>query len=207
MPISDTLWQLNADLAQICLDLPFVRGIGDGSLPRERFAWYIGQDAFYLQAFARAYTLAAAKAPDWNDFQELHELAGGVLQELELHKGIATAWGLNLAQITPGPATRRYTDFLLATAWASETGITIAAMTPCMRLYAWLGAQLAARQRTSHDYSAWIETYSSPNFEQLAVRLEQLLDRYTPDNAAAADVYRYAMECESDFFQAAWSMA
>jgi thiaminase/transcriptional activator TenA len=120
VPISDTLWQLNADLAQICLDLPFVRGIGDGSLPRERFAWYIGQDAFYLQAFARAYTLAAAKAPDWNGFQELHELAGGVLQELELHKGIATAWGLNLAQITPGLATRRYTDFLLATAWGQR---------------------------------------------------------------------------------------
>lgn len=207
MPISDALWQLNADLAQACLNSPFVRGIGDGSLARERFAGYIGQDAFYLQAFARAYTLAAAKSPDWHGFQELHELAGGVLQELELHKSIAAAWDLNLAQIIPGPATRRYTDFLLATAWASETGITIAAMTPCMRLYAWLGAQLATQQQTPHSYSEWIQTYSSKDFENLAAHLERLLDRYTPSNAAAADAYRYAMECEYDFFQAAWSMA
>ncbi|HRC57659.1 MAG TPA: hypothetical protein PKU97_17110, partial [Kofleriaceae bacterium] len=65
-----------------------------------------------------AYTLAAAKAPDWQAFQELHELASGVLKELELHQGIATAWELNLEQISPGGATRRYTDFLLATAWS-----------------------------------------------------------------------------------------
>ncbi len=86
MSLSHTLWQANADLAQACLDQPFVRGIGDGSLPRPRFAGYIGQDAFYLQAFARAYAIAAAKAPDWAGFRELHELAGGVLQELELHR-------------------------------------------------------------------------------------------------------------------------
>lgn len=207
MALSNALWRLNADLAQACLDSPFVRGIGEGSLPRQQFAGYIGQDAFYLQAFARAYALAAAKAPDWAGFQELHPLAGGVLQELELHKGVAAAWGLNLAQISPAPTTRRYTDFLLATAWASETGVTLAAMTPCMRLYAWLGAQLATHQQAAYVYSEWIQTYSSADFERLAVRLERLLDRYNPDSAAAGAVYRYAMECEYDFFQSAWLMA
>jgi len=207
VPLSHRLWQMNADLAQACLDQAFVQGISDGSLPRPRFVWYIGQDAFYLRAFARAYTLAAAKAPDWQAFQELHELASGVLKELELHQGIATAWELNLEQISPGGATRRYTDFLLATAWSREIGITIAAMTPCMRLYAWLGAQLAQRQRPPHAYSDWIQTYASPDFEQLAVCLERLLDRYTPDNTAAASTYRYAMECEYDFFHAAWLAA
>ena len=63
MSLSHTLWQANADLAQACLDQPFVRGIGDGSLPRPRFAGYIGQDAFYLQAFARAYAIAPPRRP------------------------------------------------------------------------------------------------------------------------------------------------
>ena len=55
MSLRHQLWQANADLAQACLDHPFARGIGDGSLSRSRFAWSIGQDAFYPQAFARAY--------------------------------------------------------------------------------------------------------------------------------------------------------
>jgi thiaminase/transcriptional activator TenA len=207
MSLSHALWQANTDLAQACLDQPFTQGIGDGSLPRPRFAGYIGQDAFYLHAFARAYVIAAAKAPDWTSFRELHELAGGVLQELELHHGIATAWGLNLEHVTPGAAARRYTDFLLATAWGQETGVTVAAMTPCMRLYAWIGQQLAGRQREPHAYSDWVQTYGSADFEQLAARLERLLDRYAPDNPAVADAYRYAMDCEHDFFQAAWDAA
>ena len=207
MSLSRVLWQANTDLAQVCLDQPFVQGIGDGSLPHPRFAGYIGQDAFYLQAFARAYAIAAAKAPDWIGFRELHELAGGVLQELELHEGVATTWGLDLEQITPGPTTRRYIDFLLATAWSQEIGVTVAAMTPCMRLYAWIGQQLAGQQRAPHAYSDWVQTYGSADFEQLAVRLERLLDRYAQDNPTVADAYRYAMHCERDFFQAAWDAA
>jgi len=206
MSLSHQLWQASTDLAQACLDHPFVRGIGDGSLSRSRFAGYIGQDAFYLQAFARAYVIAAAKAPDWAGFRELHELAGGALQELELHHGLATAWNLDLTAVTPGAATRRYTDFLLATAWSAETGVTVAAMTPCMRLYAWLGQQLAGRQQEPHAYSDWVVTYGSADFEQLAVRLERLLDRYAPDIPNVADAYRYAMQCEHDFFEAAYQV-
>ena len=55
MSLSHQLWQASAALAQACLDHPFVQGIGDGSLSRSRFAGYVGQDAFYLRAFARAY--------------------------------------------------------------------------------------------------------------------------------------------------------
>ena len=204
MSLATTLWHDHAELADACLTHPFVQGIGDGSLARHRFAGYIGQDAFYLQAFARAYVIAAAKAPDWAGFRQLHDLAGGVLGELELHEGVAQEWGLDLATVTPKPATRRYTDFLLATAWSCETGITLAAMTPCMRLYAFLGAQLAKQPQRGAQYHAWIDTYSSADFAALAEHLEQLLDRCAPDRQRAMEVYRYAMQCELEFFASAW---
>lgn len=204
MSLSQRLWRTNADLAQACLAQPFVRGIDDGSLPRARFAHYIGQDAFYLQAFARAYLIAAAKIDDWTGFQELHELAGGVLEELKLHRGVAAAWALDLSQTTPDATTRRYVDFLLATTWSGEAGVTIAAMTPCMRLYAFLGQELSRARPEPRAYGDWVQTYGAADFEQLARRLERLLDRYSPDTERVADAYRYAMRCEHDFFQAAW---
>ena len=43
---------------------PFVRGLADGSLPRQVFSGYVAQDAFFLEAFARAYALALAASPD-----------------------------------------------------------------------------------------------------------------------------------------------
>ncbi len=208
MSLSQILWQANQDLAEASLNNHFVQGIGDGSLAKEKFAYYVGQDAFFLEAFARAYSIAAAKAPDWESFQSFHALADGVLQELNLHQSYAQSWNVDIKTVEPGSATRQYTDFLLSTAWSQPVGIIAVAMSPCMRLYAYLGQNLASQQAKSgdptHDYQDWITTYSSDEFEPLAKQLEELVDRYSSDGAIARSTYRYAMVCERDFFQAAW---
>lgn len=207
MTNSNYLWQANQDLSEACLQHPFLRGIADGSLSQNSFAYYVAQDAFFLGAFARAYSIAAAKAPDWEGFEILHDLGSGVLEELHLHQRYAAKWGVNLQEAKPGIATRRYTDFLLATAWGNGVGLTVAAMTPCLRLYAFLGQQLAQVQVSEHSFSEWISTYSSKEFESLAKRLESLTDKYAVLTPELEATYRYAMLCERDFFQAAWESA
>lgn len=204
MNIASDLWQANQDLAQACLEHPFVQGIADGTLHQQKFAYYVGQDAFFLEAFARAYSVAAAKSPDWEGFSTFHRLAGGVLEELRLHQGYAATWGINLQSVEPQPTTRRYTDFLLATAWSGDIGVTAAAMSPCMSLYAFLGQQLAQNRILDHQYTDWIRTYSSPEFELLVQQLENLVNQYTSATPSVHLTYRYAMLCERDFFQAAW---
>jgi thiaminase/transcriptional activator TenA len=204
MTLANDLWTRNLDLAQACLTNPFVRELADGTLPQATFAYYVGQDAFFLRAFARAYSLAAAKAPDFDGFRAFHTLADGVLAELQLHEGYAQAWGVDMTHVAPGPATRRYTDFLLATAWGQAVGVTAAAMSPCMRLYAYLGQELAHDGIPDHRYAEWIQTYGSPDFEALARTLEGLTDRYASPDELTHTTYRYAMQCELDFFQAAW---
>lgn len=204
MTLSQRLWKNNQDLALACLNHAFVQGIYDGTLPKEKFAYYVGQDAFFLEAFARAYSVAAAKAADWQGFTAFHELADGVLQELKLHDKYANEWGVSLESVKPGIATRRYTDFLLATAWSQEVGLTSVAMSPCMRLYAFIGQALAAKGIPDPLYSDWIRVYSSDEFEPLAQQLEMLVDQYSPDGELAAETFRHAMVCELDFFEAAW---
>jgi thiaminase (transcriptional activator TenA) len=206
MPIAQTLWQANQDLAIASLQSPFVQGIAHGTLPKSKFAYYVGQDAFFLEAFARAYSIAAAKVPDWEGFNVFHDLASGVLQELNLHHSYASQWGVDLKAVEPGAATRRYTDFLLATAWSQEVGVTAAAMLPCMKLYAFLGQELAIGGIPSHDYADWIRTYSSEEFQPLTVRLAEVVEQYLANAAQGQSVYRYAMHCELDFFQAAWAV-
>ena len=116
----------------------------DGSLPRTVFAGYLAQDAFFLESFARAYALALARSPDTSTLLTLADLLTGVRQELGLHASYAGSWGIDMAGVEPLPATLAYTEFLLATAARSGARRDFAAMTPCMRLYAWLGASLDA---------------------------------------------------------------
>jgi thiaminase/transcriptional activator TenA len=205
MSLSQHLWHDNQDLATACLQHPFVQGIGNGSLPKSKFAYYVGQDAFFLEAFARAYSIAAAKATDWPTFQVFHRLATGVLEELNLHQGYAQEWGVDLHQVKPGAATRQYTDFLLSTAWGQNPGATAVAMSPCMRLYAFLGQALAQTGIPDHQYRQWIETYSSADFEPLAQQLEDLVNAQAVEHPLIRTSYRYAMECELNFFDAAWN--
>jgi thiaminase/transcriptional activator TenA len=205
MSLSEKLWNENEDLAMASLNNPFVQGIFDGSLAKEKFSYYVSQDSFFLKAFARAYIIAGAKAPDWEDFIKLHKLAEGVLDELKLHEKYAQEWGVNVGRVEPAAATRRYTDFVMATAWGYDTGLTVTALTPCMRLYAWLGQELALKNPPDHSYIDWIRTYSGDEIEELARDLEGLVDKYAdPGNPLVIATYRYAMECERDFFQAAF---
>ena len=204
MTLSEQLWEQHQDLVQASLNHPFVQGIADGSLDQGCFAFYVAQDAFFLESFARAYSIAAAKAPDWQGFNTFHTLAGGVLEELNLHQGYAKTWGVNLEKVTPSTATRRYTDFLLATAWGSQSGLTACAMTPCMRLYHFLGTELAKQGVGNHQYSDWIKTYAGEEFGQLVTTLEKLVNNYVTSVEKANSYYRYALLCERDFFTTAW---
>ena len=202
-PLHVTLWRWNRALAEECLAHPFVRGLGDGSLDPEDFKHYVAQDAFFLRAFFSAYALAAVRAVERVEVvQRLHSLMRGVLDELKLHEGYAERLAIDVVNVQPYPATRAYTDFLLRTAWTAEVGEIMAAMTPCMRLYAYLGQELAVGDHSQNPYRAWTETYSSEEFEALASELESLLDQLADDKREVRFAYRYAMRCELDFFSA-----
>lgn len=196
------LWADNADLAEACRTHPFVQGIATGELARDGFVFYVEQDAFFLGAFSRAYALAFAKAPDAETMQEIRELLDGVVEELRLHHDYAARWGADLTT-APSPATSAYTDFLLRVAWSEPIGRIFAAMTPCMRLYAHLGQQLAGHTGENSPYREWVDTYNDAEFEALAARMEALLDRFDDGGQQAARHYRTAMAREHDFFDQA----
>ena len=196
------LWRDNADLARASLDHRFVQGLARGDLPRDAFVFYVEQDAYFLESFARAYALAFAKAPDRTAMLAIRELLDGVLEELALHDSYAEEWGANLAP-EPSRATRAYTDFLLRVAWSESLGRIFAAMTPCMRLYAYLGQQLAPVTDDDQPYREWVDTYSSEPFEALAASMEALLDAHDDGSEAIARDYRTAMAREYDFFDQA----
>jgi thiaminase/transcriptional activator TenA len=201
--LARTLWAANADLAAAALTHPFVRALADGSLPRASFAGYVAQDAFFLEAFARGYALGVVHSRDRVALETFADLLAGVREELRLHDTYAARWGIDLAAVEPAPATLAYTDFLVATAATGGLGVTCAAMTPCMRLYAYLGRSLSGA--AAETYAEWVTTYADPGFEELAATLERLLDTHARDTPQLRRAYRRAMSLEVAFFDAAFA--
>ena len=196
------LFERNADIAHACRDHPFLQGIANGQLDRASFAFYVGQDAAFLDAFVRAYALAVAKAPDRPSRVAFKQLLDGGLEELHLHAAYAAKWGVDLDP-PPAPATSAYTDFLLRVAALEPAGHIAAARAPCMRLDAWLGAELAPRTSPVSAYREWVETYASDGFQALAQSLDDLVDQLGGDPDAVSSHYATAMRLELAFFDAA----
>ena len=201
LSLARTLWDANADWAGRILAHGFVQGLGNGTLPVANFKGYVAQDAYFLDAYARAYALCLANGRTREDVQVFSELIAGVVEELRLHKSLTERLQIALDDAEPIAATQAYIDFLLENARRGHLGETIAAMTPCMRLYAFLGQSLAKAQ-VAPAYADWVRTYADPGFETLAVRLEALLDLHASDTAAVRTNYRRAMELEYRFFDA-----
>src|SRR5260370_17987698 len=129
------LWQAIARIWTGILRHPFVRGLTDGWLPRESFRFYAVQDALYLRDFARALSLAAARAPadEWISMFDEHA-AGALKVERALHEGFFAEWRLTPEAVaaTPlAPTNPAYTRYLLAVAYAPPCHEPRPTLLPC----------------------------------------------------------------------------
>ena len=147
--------------------------------------------------------MAVSKAQDKQMIKLLSELLLGVSQELVLHDSYAKKWGINLKFKSIEPATKNYTDFLKEVSQQNNLIEIMCAMAPCMRLYAWIGKSLE-NDVINNPYKEWIETYSDKSFENLAKKLENLIDNSTQSSKGHNLNYFYkkAMELELGFFNA-----
>jgi thiaminase/transcriptional activator TenA len=183
---STQAWAHTVKLQQAVLDHPFNEELANGSLSRERFQFYLAQDARYLVGFGRALAVAAARALEPADLTFFAGAAReAVVVERALHEGYFERFGLSeadLAAIETSPTCLAYTSFLLATAQTASYPELIAALLPCFWVYQHVGSDILQRQQVADNpYRAWIETYADDEF---AVAVQACRDAV--DRAAAA---------------------
>ncbi len=195
------------------LEHPFLRGIADGTLAPERFAFYVRQDHLFLVEYARLLALGAARSPDLATMTRFAELTTEILTtEMDLHRSLAAGLGITPAELEAEPAaptTQAYTDFLVRTAAQGDFAELAAALLPCMWGYAEIGAALATEPRSPEDrYAQWVDMYASAEFAELAVWCRALVDRL---GAASSEAERVRLEqvflTSSRYELAFWEMA
>jgi thiaminase/transcriptional activator TenA len=187
--LADPVWQAQHEH-------PFVRGIGDGSLPLDQFEYWIRQDYLFLIEYCRLFGLAAARAPDLMTLAYFADLLHATARtEMDLHRSYAAQFGISAEELEReqmAPATRAYTDFLVRVAATGDFAELVAALLPCMWGFSEIGQRLAATTRPAdRRYAAWIEMYASADFAEQARWCRELLDRVAAD---AGDETRRRME-------------
>ncbi|MFC0472583.1 thiaminase II [Halalkalibacter kiskunsagensis] len=164
---------------------PFVQGIGDGTLDREKFRFFMIQDYLYLIDYAKLFALGAMKAEDVETMGKFAKLLDSTLnEEMSLHLKYAKKFEieeLEFKQAKPAPTTLAYTHYMLHVGQNGTLADLVAAVLPCMWSYWEIGKELNERPGANeHEfYGEWIQMYSSEEFGELAHWCIDLLDTLT----------------------------
>jgi len=201
-------------IRQAILEHPFITGIGDGSLPVDRFKYYVIQDYAYLIDYSRALAIASARAIDLQDMSWFARLLDETLnREMELHRSYCQNFGISLQElesVEPAATTMSYTNFLLKTAYQGSFGELVASLLPCQWGYWEIGDHLLKRglPTSAPLYVEWINMYSSEEFTELAHQIREMADRIgggagLTEQAAMRQAYTNSVQLEHRF----WDMA
>ncbi len=208
---AETIWRRE-------LEHPFVRGLGDGSLPLDRFRFYLRQDYAFLIEYCRVFALASAKARDLASARLFSGLLRDTLDtEMQLHRDYCRRLGIaeeELERTAPAPITHAYTRHLLSVAYAGTIADIAAAVLPCQLGYVEIASALAREGRggANSHYAEWIRAYTSPEFVAGAERLRSLLDELTAGWPARAleplaTIFLTSSRYEYMFWEMAWNLS
>lgn len=195
---------------------PFVRGLGDGSLPIERYQYYLRQDYLFLIQYCRVLALAAARADDPAVAARFSDLLNLTLNtEMDLHRQSCWAAGIpqeSLEDAAPAPTTVAYTTHLRLAAEVGDLPTILAAILPCAHGYYEIATRLRDAGLPDQPlYADWIRMYTSEDYEATARWLADLLDRSAAGlpparEDALRETFLLSQRYEYLFWEMSWRM-
>jgi thiaminase/transcriptional activator TenA len=198
---------------------PFVREMAAGTLPIERFRFYVEQNLMYLREYARAMAIAASKAGDAATMKLFADDVANILdseipENRELLRRV-----LDLGAEDRGgsegmaPANVAYTSFLVSTAVQGGPLEIMAAIVPCTWSYGDIGSALVA-EGVVHEhpvYAEWIRFFGEPAYEEIVAKMRADFESMAAgaDEATIArllDLFRTSVRLERGFWDMAYGL-
>ena len=187
---------------------PFLREIKDGTLPLEKFRYYLTQDYLYLEGFARTVAMALAKAPDAGT---LEELSRRVLTPVErpLHHQLLEAAGISqdyIQEVGRSPTNTAYVNHMMVTAALYGLGPTAAALLPCPWTYHDLKDEVGPSEHPL--YSQWTGFYVAGLLQDSVNAWRGFVDAAAAEaGPAEREAMRQAFLTSSRYEYMFWDMA
>lgn len=160
---SGQAWAAATPVYDAILEMPFVKELADGTLPRDKFIFYLQQDALYIENYCRVLSHIASRVPTIGMTKAFLDFAAdGVAVEQAMHK-VFLANEPKAEAMTP--ACMLYCSVQNARQNA-DVAVEAASILPCFWVYLTVGKHIAAMAREDNPYRDWITTYSDPIFEK-----------------------------------------
>jgi len=182
MKLSDKLKKDAKDIWKKIYLHPFVKELFEGTLPENKFRFYILQDYNYLISSIKNFSLLASRVEDVKMMRELIDMAYiEATGEFEGYENFLKKMGLtieeakNEEQIPEGIS---YVSFLLSTSSFKTLEEGITAVLPCYWSYAEI-ARFHEKKLASNNnalYKEWAYYYLEDDYLKLVNKIRKLVD-------------------------------
>lgn len=215
MNIVEKLLAEASDIWKSYNEHPFVLGIQNGTLDKDKFRYYIIQDYLYLKDYAKVFALGVAKAKNLklaNRFAKFISVMNG---EMDVHKGYLARLGITQEEIDSASTAfdnLSYTSYMLRVAYEEcETEILVATLA-CAYSYEYIAKNVVKNNPDSvnHEfYGDWIKGYISDAYcaenAILFEELNRLAERYTANQIKhLVDIFVACSRYELAFWEMSW---
>jgi thiaminase/transcriptional activator TenA len=193
---------------------PFVVEMANGTLPLDKFRFYIDQNLLYLPEYARAISAGILGSRSNEELKWFSDAVANIVdveipENRELQARVAALGGKPHPNAdVMAPATLAYTSYLAATARRSDALGILALILPCAWSYEDI-ARANVHNAAEHPvYREWLRFFTTQEYHEVVVSLRHDLDtaarEATPESQRhAADVFRNGIRLEAGF----WDMA
>ncbi len=217
MKTSDRLVNAAKDIWDAYNEHPFILGIQNGTLEREKFRYYIMQDFLYLKDYAKVYAIGVAKAKSLETANLFAEYINVMNGELDVHNGYMGRLGVTQEEIdrtSPSLDNISYTSYMLRIAYEESETEVLAAVLACAYSYEIIAKKILENRPLSGEdpfYGEWIRGYASDEYAAGNVVLLQMLNRlsehYTEEQLEhLEDIFAICSRYEMAFWQMSWEM-
>ena len=197
---------------------PFVKGIADGTLPVEKFKFYMIQDYLYLLDYAKVFSVGAAKAKKPHMMRAFSDYVSAILSgEMDIHKGYMKRLGISLSDAENTEVSMdnlSYTSYMLRAAYEGGPAEVCAAILPCAISYEMISRKMIENYPSCVEnefFGEWIKGYSCEEYHNENIRLMELTEEAAKDLGPESietlvEIGRRCTLYEAAFWDMAWEM-
>ena len=211
MKFTDHIWAEALPIYNKIQSHPFNRELMAGTLPVEKFKFYIRQDSLYLAEFSKALAVTGTHAGTSQELLDFLQFAqNAILVERALHESYFNEYHID-HQAGMAPGCFAYTHYLLATSTFESYEVAVAALLPCFWIYKKVGDYIYQNQAKPNPYQKWINTYAGESFANSVQKALNTCDRLAEQASESTrkqmtEAYVMASRLEYVFWDSAYKL-
>ena len=219
MKATERLLSVTKDIWAAYNEHPFVLGIQNGTLDREKFRYYIIQDFLYLEEYAKVFALGIAKAKSPETIQLFSKYVTLLTEgEMDIHRGYMGKFAVSREELETTPRALdnlSYTSYMLRVAYEEGEAEILAAILSCAYSYEVITKTLLERNPAAVDhpfYGEWVKGYVDPQYSEANILLLEMTDRLAQHYTEAQirhleEIFVACSRYELAFWELAWNMS